>query len=143
MMKGLNMVRKKILSHKRIGQIEGSFGFIPHRFLTDGFLAALSQHELLLYLFLILASDRYGLSFYSCNSICSLLGLTVDQYLKARDGLIGKDLIAFDGTIFQALSLPAPLNADRRKQPRSTRGKGPVSIAQVFQQSLRELTHDR
>ena len=142
-MKDVGMIRKKILAPERIRQIEGSFGFIPHRFLTDGFLAALSQHELLLYLFLILVADRYGLSFYSCNSICSLLGFIVDQYLKARDGLIKKDLIAFDGTIFQVLSLPAPLNADRRKQPRSTRGKGPMSIAQVFKQSLRGLTNDR
>jgi len=139
------MIHKKILAPERVRQTEGSFGFIPHRFLTDGFLAALSQHELLLYLFLTLAADRYGLSFYSCNSICSLLGLTVDQYLKARDGLIGKDLIAFDGTIFQVLSLPEPLNAYRRQTPRSKRSnsKGPVSIAQVFQQSLKELTHDR
>jgi hypothetical protein len=137
------MIRKKILVPERIRQIEGSFGFIPHRFLTDGFLAAMSQHELLLYLFLILAADRYGLSFYSCNSICSLLGLTIDQYLKAKDGLIEKDLIAFDGTIFQVLSLPAPFNADRWQQPRSTRGKGPVSIAQVFQQSLKGSSHDR
>ena len=142
-MKGMDMIRKKILAPDRIRQNEGSFGFIPHRFLTDGFLATLSQHELLLNLFLIMAADRYGLSFYSCNSICSLLGLTVDQYLKARDGLIGKDLIAFDGTIFQVLSLPEPLNACQRQKPRSTRGEGPVSIAQVFQQSLRGLTHDR
>jgi len=142
-MKGVGMIHKKILAPERIRQIEGSFGFIPHRFLTDGFLAALSQHELLLYLFLILAADRYGLSFYSCNSICSLLGLTVDQYLKARDGLVRKDLIAFDGTIFQVLSLPEPLNTYRRQQPRSPRGKDPVSIAQVLQQSLRGLTHDR
>ena len=137
------MIRKKILDPERIRQIEGSFGFIPHRFLTDGFLAALNQHELLLYLFLILAADRYGLSFYSCNSICSLLGLAVDQYLKARDGLIKKDLIAFDGTIFQVLSLPEALIAYRRQKLRSTREKGPVSSAQVLQQSLRGLTHDR
>jgi len=137
------MIYKKILVPDRIRQNEGSFGFIPHRFLTDGFLAALSQHELLLYLFLVVAADRYGLSFYSCNSICSQLTLTLDQYLKARDGLIEKDLIAFDGTIFQVLSLPAPLNADRCQQPRSTRGKGPVSIAQIFQQSLKGSTHDR
>ena len=137
------MIRKKILAPDRIRQNEGSFGFIPHRFLTDGFLAMLSQHELLLYLFLIVAADRYGLSFYSCNSICSLLGLNVDQYLKARNGLIGKDLIAFDGTVFQVLSLPAPLNADWCQKPRSMREKGPVSIAQVFQQSLRGSTHDR
>jgi hypothetical protein len=142
-MKGIDMIRKKILNPERIRQIEGSFGFIPHRFLTDGFLAVLGQHELLLYLFLILAADRYGLSFYSYNSICSLLGLTVDQYMKARDGLIKKDLIAFDGTIFQVLSLPEPLNTYRRQKLRSTRGKGPVPIAQVLQQSLKGLTHDR
>jgi len=141
-MKGMDMIRKKLLAPDRIRQNEGSFGFIPHRFITDGFLALLSQHELLLYLFLIMAADRYGLSFYGCNSICSLLGLTVDQYLKARDSLVDKDLIAFDGTIFQVLSLPAPLNADWRQEPRSMRGKGPVSIAQVFQQSLRGLSHD-
>ena len=138
-MEGTDMIRKKILVPERIRQIEGSFGFIPHRFLTDGFLAALSQHELLLYLFLIMAADRYGLSFYSYNSICSLLGLTVDQYLKARDGLIKKDLIAFDGTIFQVLSLPAPLNTCRRQKSRSRRAKGPVLLAQV----LKRLSDDR
>jgi hypothetical protein len=142
-MKGVDMIHKKILDPERIRQIEGSFGFIPHRFLTDGFLAALSQHELLLYLFLIMAADRYGLSFYSYNSICSLLGLTVDQYLKARDGLIKKDLIAFDGTIFQVLSLPKPLNAHRCQKLRSTREKEPVPIDQILQHSLRGLTHDR
>jgi hypothetical protein len=142
-MKGVDMIRKKILAPQRIRQIEGSFGFIPHRFLTDGFLAVLSQHELVVYLFLILAADRYGLSFYSCNSICSLLSLTVDQYLKARDGLVRKDLIAFDGTIFQVLSLPEPLNTNRRQPLGPTRDKGLVSIAQVLQHSLRGLTHDR
>jgi len=133
------MIRKKILAPDRVRQIEGSFGFIPHRFLTGGFLAALNQHELLLYLFLIMAADRYGLSFYSCHSICSLLGLSDDQYLKARDGLIAKDLIAFDGTIFQVLSLPEPSGSSLRQQLRSRRGKGPVPIAQVFQRPLKGL----
>jgi hypothetical protein len=138
-MKGVDMIRKNILAPERVRKITGSFGFIPHRFLTDGFLAALSQHELLLYLFLIMAADRYGLSFYSCNSICTLLGLTDDQYLKARDGLIEKDLIAFDGTIFQVLSLPEPLNACRSRRPRSAGAKGPMSLAQV----LKRFTDDR
>jgi len=103
------MIRKKILMPDRIRQIEGSFGFIPHRFLADGFLSKLTQHELLLYMFLILAADRCGLSFYGRDSICSLLGFDTDQYLKAGDGLMEKDLIAFDGTLFQVLSLPLSL----------------------------------
>ena len=59
------MIRKKILNPDRIRHIEGGFGFIPHRFLTDEFLASLVKEEILLYFFLILASDRYGLSYYS------------------------------------------------------------------------------
>lgn len=100
-------MKKKVLIPNRIRGINGGFSFIPHRFLTDGFLASLSQIEILLYLFLSLVSDRYGLSFYSYDAICSLLGLSVDEYIEARDGLIRKDLIAFDGTLFQVLDLPS------------------------------------
>ena len=62
----------------------------------------------------MLVSDRYGLSYYAYDSICSLLQLTLDDYIQARDGLLKKDLIAFDGTLFQVLELPA------KAQPPST-----------------------
>jgi len=101
------MITKKVLVANRIRRIDGGFSFIPHRFLTDGFLEDLSQQQLLLYIFLVLAADRYGLSFYSYDRICSFLQLALEQYTAARDGLIEKDLIAFDGTLFQVLSLPA------------------------------------
>jgi hypothetical protein len=104
---GGKMIKKKILNPKRIRRINGGFSFIPHRFLTDGFLSSLEQKELLLFLFLVIVSDRNGLSFYSYDAICNLLQLDVDQYIKARDALIEKDLIAFDGTIFQVLELPS------------------------------------
>jgi len=137
------MIRKKILVSDRIRQNEGSFAFIPHRFLADGFFTELSHHELLLYLFLILAADRYGLSFYSRRSICSLLNVDVDQYIKSQDSLIEKDLIAFNGTIFQVLSLPASLKIRRRQRSQLTGKRDPVSIAQVLQSSLRGSLHDR
>jgi hypothetical protein len=101
------LIKKRVLRAERIRRIESGFSFIPHRFLTDGFLASLNQRELLLYFFLVLVSDRHGLSFYSYDAICSLLQLSVDDYLLARDGLLDKDLIAFDGTLFQVLDLPA------------------------------------
>jgi hypothetical protein len=110
------MVRKKIINAKRVRRIDGGFSFIPHRFLTDGFLAALGQKELLLYLFLVLASDRYGLSYYAYDTICSLLRFTVDDYIEARDTLLKKDLIAFDGTLFQVLDLPAKPDQQEHQQ---------------------------
>jgi hypothetical protein len=101
------MLTKKILNPDRIRHINGGFSFIPHRFLTDGFLKSLNPPELLLYIFLVLAADRYGLSYYSYDRICSLLHMTAEQYIQAREGLIKKDLIAFDGRLFQVLELPA------------------------------------
>jgi len=86
--------------------MEGGFSFIPHRFLTGGFWGSLGPDELLLYFFLVMAGDRNGLSFYSYDKICTLLQMRLDQYIQARDELIDEDLIAFDGTIYQVLSLP-------------------------------------
>ena len=71
------MITKKVLNPNRLRRIDGGFSFIPHRFLTDGFLVTLNQEELLLYFFLTLVSDRNGLSFYSYDAICSLLQLSV------------------------------------------------------------------
>jgi hypothetical protein len=100
------MIKKKILVAERVRKVDGGFSFIPHRFLTGGFLSSLNPHELLLYFFLVLSGDRNGLSFYSYDKICTLLQMSLDQYIQARDGLMEKDLIAFDGTIYQVLSLP-------------------------------------
>jgi hypothetical protein len=77
------MITKKVLVADRIRRIDGGFSFIPHRFLTDGFLKALNQQELLLYIFLVLAADRYGLSFYSYDRICSSLRMS-PEHLKYR-----------------------------------------------------------
>ncbi|GAB6910074.1 conserved hypothetical protein [Desulfosarcina cetonica] len=110
------MVKKKIIDKTRIRRINGGFAFIPHRFLTGGFLSDLSPDQLLLYFFLVLAADRYGLSFYSYDKICSLLEFNLDQYVEARCALIKKDLIAFDGTVFQVLALPeAPPKSGRQR----------------------------
>ncbi len=117
------MIRKKIINPDRIRAIKGGFSFIPHRFVTDGFLSSLGPTQLLLYLFLVLVSDRYGLSYYAYDSICSLLQLTLEDYIQARDGLLKKDLIAFDGTLFQVLELP-----DRPPSPNSSKPDGRLAV---------------
>lgn len=99
-------IEKNPIELCRIRKITGSFAFIEHRFLREGFWASLNHHQLLLYLFLIIVSDRHGLSYYSYDKICTLLGILVDEYILARNALIDLDLIAFDGSLFQVLSLP-------------------------------------
>lgn len=97
--------REPIVS-ERVRRIDGGFAFIEHRFLHRGFFAQLSQPELVLYVLLVLAADRRGISFYGTDALCSLCQLDPDAYRVARNALIAHDLIAYDGRRFQVLSLP-------------------------------------
>ena len=122
----------------RVRKIAGSFAFIEHRFIRKGFFSSLSHQELLVYVFLVLVGDRNGISFYSYDRICTVLRICVDEYILARNGLIKKDLIAFDGQIFQVLSLPEhsvipktkPLSEEEMDQ------KDPATIHQIIRESL-------
>jgi hypothetical protein len=133
------MFTKRILKEERVRKIAGGFSFIPHRFLAGGFLTSLTQQEILLYLFLVLAGDRYGLSYYSYDAICTLLQMNLGEYITARDGLIDKDLIAFDGRIFQVLDLPPhPV-----KRAKAADDEDPAAIAQIIRQSLEYADQER
>jgi len=102
------MIKKSIISQQRRRQLKPPFAWIDRRFMFDGYFAKLSSNEILLYLFLVLVADKDGLSYYSYEKICQLLHIYLDAYVQARDSLIHKQLIAFDGTVFQVLALPEP-----------------------------------
>jgi len=125
------MIKKKVLNKGRIRRIDGGFAFIPHRFLIGGFVSALHSDQLLLYFFLVLAADRYGLSFYNYDKICSLLEMNLDQYIEARCALIKQDLIDFDGTIFQVLKLPT--------KPKNAKRQLPSPLQQLTRNMLKEV----
>lgn len=124
----------------RVRRIEGGFCFVPHRFLRDGFFVSLTQDELSLYLLLVLAGDRCGVSFYHYDSLCSLLEMPLETFLAARNGLIDKDLVAFDGTRFQVLSLP-PRPVLRTRRPISIGTQleedDPATVRDVVRRGLR------
>ena len=96
----------KILDRTRIRQTHNSFGFVPHRFLRDGFLSSLDPCEALLYLFYILAADRYGISYYSDRKMCDLLNFSGEQLRHTRDRLMEKELICCEDPVCQVLELP-------------------------------------
>ena len=123
----------------RVRSIAGQgFCFVPHRFLRNGFFASLSPEELLLYFLLVVAGDRYGVSFYHYDRICSLLQMPVETFLVARGGLIEKDLVAFDGRRYQVLSLPArPLETmSRPLRPEDLEEEDPATIHATIKRSL-------
>jgi len=133
------MIEKHPLDPGRRRQITGSFAFIEHRFLRDGFWSSLKPQECLLYVFLVLVADRNGLSYYGYDKICTLLRFTLDDYLVARKGLIEKDLIAFDGHLFQVLSLPdqpVRVSTVSLSTPEDMQHGDPAAIRQIIRQSL-------
>lgn len=125
----------------RIRRIQRGFAAIENRFLHEGFFVSLEQLERSLYLFLVLAGDRDGVSFYAYDKICSTLGVRLDEYVAARNALIDKDLIAFDGTCFQVLSLPSrPITRSRRALTARDdfERDDPATIRQLIRDSLDE-----
>ncbi len=132
------MIKKQPLIFDRIRKIDGSFAWIGHRFLRQGFWQSLTHKSLLLYLFLVMVADRQGISYYSFDKICSMTGLVTDDYILARNELIDKDLIAFDGCLFQVLSLPPTI-----KQPappvlskRDMKQQGLVPLSALFNKNI-------
>lgn len=135
----LRALRQPIVPQRVRRIAKQPFAFIPFRFLRDGFLADLERDELALYVLLVLAGNRDGVSFYRHDAICSILQLTLDDYIAARNNLIHKDLIAFDGNRFQVLSLPIP---PLKKQTKPLRNEDdfnnhdPATIRAIVRDSL-------
>jgi hypothetical protein len=74
--------------------------------LTNGTIAGMSACQRQLYLLLVLAADRRGVSFYGDKRIKRILGCTHQQLALARSALMARELLAYDGATYQLLSLP-------------------------------------
>lgn len=90
------MPNYRIPQPQRVRRIAPSFGWIDHRLLRDGYLSVMTPSDQALYLFLVLAADRHGVSFYRKEKICNVLGLDWGDFEVARDRLVNLQLIAFE-----------------------------------------------
>lgn len=87
---------------QRIRSIHGSFAWIDHRLIRNGFLGVMTHEDILLYLFLVLVADKNGVSFYRKEKIGQAMSLDTRQLEIAKDRLIDLKLIAFES--YSALS---------------------------------------
>ncbi len=97
------MKKAHIPQPQNVRKIQGSFAWIDHRLSRGGYLPIMTHEDLVLYLFLTLAADRNGVSFYRKEKICDTLSLDFQQFDVARDRLIDLNLIAY-----QAYSILSP-----------------------------------
>ncbi|MFH1613693.1 MAG: hypothetical protein ABIG61_01220 [Planctomycetota bacterium] len=90
------MKKYHIPQPKKIRNIKGSFAWIDHRLMQNGFMEKMTHQDIALYLFLILVADKNGVSFYRKEKICEEVSLDFSQFEIAKDRLINLKLIAFE-----------------------------------------------
>lgn len=90
----------------QVRTIPQSFSWIDRRIITKHFLHYLNKEEIALYFFLVTASNRHGMSFYSFKSIGHALGMSEREIRLAIVSLKELKLITFSYPFFQVLKLP-------------------------------------
>jgi hypothetical protein len=115
-----------------------TFGWVDHHFLHHGHLNRSSPPELLLYYFLLTVADRNGVSFYDYERICQLLKMEVDDYVRARNLLCERSLVAFHNGVFQVLSLPQRLETARSSPPPRLNDGDFRTLKEILQQVHRQ-----
>ena len=128
-----------VLRADRLRRVPRSFAWIDHRLRSWGCLEKLSAAEIGLYLYLVLAADRQGLSCWRLERIERQMPcFDLAALHAARKRLVDAELIAFrawsrgssDG-VYQVLSVPRPAASSRRRG-------GIVSIGEALSTFLKE-----
>lgn len=97
----------------RIRRIRGSFAWLDHRLLRERHLERLTLVDLAVYVFLVLAADQNGVSFYNKATLTKRLSIGWDEFEGAKRRLLESGYVAFrpfspgdvDG-FYQVLPLP-------------------------------------
>lgn len=127
------MRKNHIPQPQNIRKIKSSFAWIDHRLLRNGFLGVMTHQDMALYLFLVLAADRNGVSFYRKEKICDALSFDFRQFEIARDRLINFKLVAFEAYTV--------LSPNGYYQILPIESKAPNFVNQVMQKTTDELTN--
>jgi len=84
-----------VIEPSRLRFVPPSFAWIDRRLREHGLLAELNADEIALYVFLVLAADREGLSCWRIDRMERELPLSSAEIVRARRGLADRSLIAF------------------------------------------------
>lgn len=123
--------------------IRGSFSWIDHRFLREGFDQGLTRLEKLLYFLLVAVSNQDGVSFYSDARVAELLDIRFPHELDAaRQELVARDLIAYENGIYQVLDLPTGSPRNRPGSPPKPASPSRFSPPRVSRAVMRTAASD-
>lgn len=124
------MIPKRILVGTRLRRTPATgWSWVDRRFVSE-YVEHLPREAVLLYFFLSAVADRDGLSFYRDGTLASMLRMTPQAIIQARDELLAHDLIAHQPPLTQVLSLPPRREHRRAEEP----GAGLMQLGDVFRQ---------
>jgi len=129
-------VVKRVLCPQRLRRVPPQFSWVDHRLVRDRYICRCSPPALGLYLLLVTVADAEGLSYYSDESICGLLSLQPPALCRARQELVGADLIAWDKPLYQVLALDDEPPRPRRPGTKSE----PSGIGQILSTVMRRTS---
>jgi hypothetical protein len=130
----------------RVRKVAEGFGWLDHRLLREGWLEQMMTSEIAVYVFLVLAADRHGVSFYRREKIARILGLDIAEVARALGLLVKRGLVAFkpfsgaspDG-FHQVLDVPACSVGQSREERRL--GGAPEAIGAIVGKLLKGGDH--
>jgi hypothetical protein len=117
---------KQPLRPDRLRRVPPQFSWVDHRLVREEHLRRATPDGLALYLFLVTVADAQGMSWYGDRRCARHLGMDIPALQAARRSLIEVDLIAYEGPLYQVLSL------DRVSGARLPRGGEAQSLAQIL-----------
>jgi len=130
------MRTKRILCPGRLRRVPRQFSWVDHRLVREGHISRYSYEALALYLFLVTVSDAEGLSYYSDEAVCRLLGMGSTVLTGSRRELRTGGLIAYSRPLYQVLSLDKDTGDGRPRPecPAERHSAEAVSIGEVLRQ---------
>lgn len=135
-------VVKRILNRQKRRKVPTSFGWVDHDLVQEGLIQYRSVEALALYLFLITVADRDGLSYYSDAKMLTLLHMDETALRQARKELIQAEWIAYNGFLYQVLSLEQEYSLfSAPQQPKGGERQEAQSLRAILEPLVKEASH--
>ena len=128
-----------MIDSRRRRTVPSSFGWVDHRLVREGLIRKCDKEALALYLFLIVAADADGLSYYSDAKTARLLNMTEQELQKGRNELLKAGWVLWDGWLYQVVRLESSA-ADSFPEARSS--GGPRILKDILAEMIGEVNRD-
>lgn len=129
-------MEKRILCPERLRKLPNQWSWVDQRLVRLDSIPRCDARAWAMYLFLITVGDKNGLSYYADSSISEWLGLNEEEIKISRRILINANLIVYQNSLYQVLSLPEPVKMEYQGVSQTTRPKEDITFIRDILQKM-------